>query len=642
MDTLCSAVEVLNRYRAYDTWVECMAHYASGETPTALEKSQNYIREVEKILEAENWQTMSTTYDTIAHELMFFFTAHCAVWAARVYRFGENKEKEVETNIGDFIMQDAETFYRKHSNIFQDDDHILHLKLTHIYCSIKLLNLKMSQNQQEIDELFKEARNWIAENCGSSRECLHFKALIDILHVTLSFRANRLHDADLSACEINETFVGYEHLKKDKGISLEFAHLCIYYVEKASLRQDQQLQIRYTKEGLKFLKNVFGKKVTKMQCRLYQNLASLYFNHEQISPSMICCPVRGSRSKAQKYLRESQKGWDCLIKRSDTNLKQSKWFSHSMLRNYDKFVSASSSKTKHYVNMESLFEFMFQQIFASPEVDNLEIWELWMRVLCNKGAFERIFEICQNSEKIIHCNKLVYPFNIIMNFLDEFSALKTSPDNFSKMNQRVVVSRLLDEFHQHSDHPKISFWYAFGSKALGELLLDKGDFADFEHFSLKHSHISLQLPLKKYSSYTSLSSAATVSKFLVPISKIAFDLILSIESTLQEQDSVETEVRRSMNCLKVFLQTRFGVPGNQVQIYGPRDYNRIVHRWREARVVMNIQVKGLKSKVIKFFIRSPKNFFVRSKTSLTLIYRIQHYLYSCTHTTYMHTTLLDG
>ena len=161
-------------------------------------------------------------------------------------------------------------------------------------------------------------------------------------------------------------------------------------------------------------------KVTKRQCRLDQNLASVYVNCEQSSPSMTCCPIRDSRSKAQKYLRKFQKGWDYLIKRSDTNLNQSKWFSHSMLRNYNKFVSSSSSKVKHYVNMKSLFERMFQQIFASPEIDNLEIWKLWMRVLGNEGSFERIFEICQNSEKIIHCNKLVYPFNAIMNFLDKF------------------------------------------------------------------------------------------------------------------------------------------------------------------------------------------------------------------------------
>ena len=196
---------------------------------------------LKKILEAENWQTMSTTYDTIAHEIMFFFTAHCAVWASRVYRFDENKEKETETNIGDFIMQEAEKFHRKHSNIFQDDDHILHLRLTHIYCNIKLLNLKMTQNQQKIDKLFKEARHWIAENCGSSRECLHFKALSDILFVKISFRANRQPAAELRASEINETLREYENLRKDKGISLEFAHLYLYYVEKANLRQNQQL-----------------------------------------------------------------------------------------------------------------------------------------------------------------------------------------------------------------------------------------------------------------------------------------------------------------------------------------------------------------------------------------------------------------
>ena len=131
-----------------------------------------------------------------------------------------------------------------------------------------------------------------------------------------------------------------------------------------------------------------------------------------------------------------------------------------------------------------------------------------------------------------------------------------------------------------------------GSKVFGELLLEAGNFADFEHFSLKNPL------LLKYSSFVSLSSCTTVSEVLeVPISNIAFDFILSIKSTLQGQDSIETELRQSMMRLRDILQAQFGVTENQVQIYGAEDYIRIVHQQMDAKILMIVQVTGLTSLV---------------------------------------------
>ena len=591
MEFLTRAENILNLTRAYHTWVTCMAHYASGETLISLEKSQNYIKDVQQLLQHERWETIATNYGSTPNAIIFFFTIHCSVWAARVFRFDDQKN---ETNIGEAVMEEAQTILPK-IEMCSEEDHILHLRLSYIYCQIKLLNLKMSENQPEIEQLFEEARN-LGQHCGNSKKCMHFKALIDVLYVTLSFRANRLDEADLRAAEVEDLFFEDKTLKNDKAISLELAHLCIYQVEKAILDQKEELHLKYTEQGLMFLKNVFGKKVTKMQCRLYQNLATMYMNSEQRGV-IKCFPICGSTSKSSKYIRKAQKGWDNLIKLSDTNLNQSKWFSHSMLRNYNEFES--TSKSKNFQNMKTLFAFMFEQIFASPEVDNLEIWEIWMRVLGNAGSFREIHDICQNSKQIVSLDKLVFPYNIIMDLLEKVSLMEISTNSGDIiMQQRLKnVDTALTQMKVFSKHPKFSFWYSYGKKYYLEYLTQIRDFNTLYTFLQSNPYTSFRLSQGSLSSY-----ATTMQEILeVPMSQIAFEFVLSAHFERLNQKRAVSNVFQSYTNLRDVLKRNFIVQEDHLRISEIQNCNQIVLRNMAACVLMVIQIKGKDFSLVKFY-----------------------------------------
>ena len=600
------AQKFLNAGKAYETWVECVALYAGGETLAAVKKSQNYIKDVEKIMQHEKWASIVKRYGALSDAIICFFYTHIAVWASRVYRLDDEGN---ETNIGDAIMEEAMKMFTKLENFMQSDDHVLHLKLSLFSSKIKLLNLNMNKNQDDIDNLFREARAW-SQKCGKTRECMHFKALIDVLDVILSFRSNKIGYADSKALEIWDSF-SEEKLLNDKGISLELAILCLFHIEKSRLVEySDEIQITYRQKCKMYLRNVFGRKLTKMHCRLFQSLAaiSLHFEHNYV---IRCFPLARQHSKASRYLHKAQQGWKNLIKCSDINLKQSKWFVHSMFYSYHKYIT--TSKPKHLQNMKNLFDSMFEQIFASPEVGNLEILEIWMRVLGNTKNFKEIHRICCESKQIVSHKKLVYPFSIVMELLENICLLKTSAlDSNFKDNSLKSLFGVLCRMQRCADHPKLSFWHSYGNKCYSEVLLQIGDFDSLEKIHERSPNISYQLP-GNYSQFCtqrsqdSLSSWTTISEVMeVNFAEVVFDFFITtdlqcitmnhsledVNQTSTSLKSVEQELAQSFDTLKSILIGDYQVHEDNIQIFGSKNCNQALLKERDARVLIVVQVKG--------------------------------------------------
>ena len=180
---------VFSPQKAYLKWVDGLKHVVCDRFGQLFEETQAYLIQIENLEQklAENGMTeiLSVHAENVT-AIKLFFAFQSSVWSSRAFRF--DKEGN-ETKIGNIMMEEAEKELPKLDE-FIKNDHILHIKLTHIYCQIRLLNLDLLNNMDVIDRLFREAEVW-KRKCGKTRECMHFRALLGNLLTTYSFRANR-------------------------------------------------------------------------------------------------------------------------------------------------------------------------------------------------------------------------------------------------------------------------------------------------------------------------------------------------------------------------------------------------------------------------------------------------------------------
>ena len=171
-------------------WKKCLLIYEKDQALEAIKKCQIYLREVQHI--SLNLP-QSSNVNLIAAE--FIFTAFSALWASRVFRWDE---MGAETNIGELLMTDAEFILPKLAS-FKEYDHILHVKLVHIYCQIRLLNLNLiPENVEKIEKLFKNAEDY-RKSCGSSLYCVVFAGLLDEIWLNVCWRMNRCTESEILA-----------------------------------------------------------------------------------------------------------------------------------------------------------------------------------------------------------------------------------------------------------------------------------------------------------------------------------------------------------------------------------------------------------------------------------------------------------
>ena len=189
---LLSQVQILfSPQNAYLVWVEGVKNTVGVRFVRSIEETQNYLDKIESLEQklAKSGNDMVEILSVHAENvtaIKLFLTFHLSVWTSRVFRF--DKEGN-ETKIGNIMMEEAEKELPK-LDTFIENDHILHIKLTHIYCQIRLLHLDLQKNMDAIDRLFREAEVW-KRKCGKTRECMHFRVLLGASFTSLSFRANR-------------------------------------------------------------------------------------------------------------------------------------------------------------------------------------------------------------------------------------------------------------------------------------------------------------------------------------------------------------------------------------------------------------------------------------------------------------------
>ena len=171
-------------------WKKCWLLFEKDQALEAIKKCQSYLREVQHI--SLNFPQSPNLNLTAAE---FIFTAFSALWASRIFRWDE---MGVETNIGELLMTDAETILPKLDS-FTENDHILHVKLVHIYCQIRLLNLNLiRENVDKIEELFQYAEIY-RKSCGSSLHCVVFAGLLDEIWLNVCWRVKRIDDSEILA-----------------------------------------------------------------------------------------------------------------------------------------------------------------------------------------------------------------------------------------------------------------------------------------------------------------------------------------------------------------------------------------------------------------------------------------------------------
>ena len=182
-------------------WKKCLLLYEKDQALEAIKKCQSYLREVQHI--SLNFPQSPNLNLTAAE---FIFTAFSALWASRIFRWDE---MGVETNIGELLMTDAETILPKLDS-FTENDHILHVKLVHIYCQIRLLNLNLiRENVDKIKKLYKNAES-CRESCGSSLYCVVFAGLFDEIWLNVCWRVKRSDDSELLAQKMWEYITMFE------------------------------------------------------------------------------------------------------------------------------------------------------------------------------------------------------------------------------------------------------------------------------------------------------------------------------------------------------------------------------------------------------------------------------------------------
>ena len=605
---LAQSQELFSPQNAYHKFIECMKYFVGPRPVGAVEEVQKYL---DKIIVLETDLYENSLHDILLNyseniiAIKFFLMSYLSVVASRVFRFDE---KGNETKIGEFLMEDAQKLLPKLKTFIQND-HVLHLKLSHIYCQIRLLNLNLDTNMETIDELFREARVW-KEKCGKTRECMYFKTLLGALFTNLSFRADRWHDADLMACQIWEDFSENDDvkaLKYDPGISLELAQICQFHFEKAALVHNTEDEIRYRKKALWYFKNAIGKiETTEAKCRFSQRSAVQALHEEK---TVLGCVKARTHRKALKHINQSHLGWKKMIRESQNNLKHSRYFSHLVYYNYLKYQIKPD--LKYFKNMEAVFAELSSKILGSPEVDNLEIIEAMLRMTCQMKSFSRAVEICSNSKKIRNHDKLMYPFGPILKLVEQISLLKTFPDGIvlnKPLSQNEFEKTILQL--KKSKNPICSFWYDFGINVYFDFLQKSGESLKYEqmwNFANKIKHFSMETLCSWQSSNSCLknSSVATVTEILeVPVTDMVFDLLVFAEV------SIHSEILSSTYSLMSNSATRFNVPSDKFRFLTNekllfQELDDYVWSNCEAQLVLIVQASG---SFVIFFSNSLINF----------------------------------
>ena len=595
LQLLSQAEELFNLQNAYNKFMECQNYYSTIPV-CAVEEIQKHLDKItalEADLNENSQNDILLIHASNITAMKFFFAGHLSVFTSRVFRFDE---KANETKIGESLMEDIREFLPKVKDSFEND-HILHLKLSYIYCEIRLVNLNLEENMEKIDELFSQAKIW-REKCGRTKECMYFKALLGNLYTHLSFRAGRMQDAYLMACQIWDDFSENDDvkaLKYDRGISLELAQVCQFHFEKAGVDNDTAVGIYYRKKALWYYKNALGKtKTFEAKCRINQQLAVKSLREE--NEGVLGCLMARPHREAIKNMNKSHLGWRKMIRESENNLKHLRYLGHLVYHNYLKYQIKSD--LKYFKNMEAIFAELSFKILGSPEIDNLEIIEAMLRMTCRMNSFPSALEICSNSKKIRDHNKLLHPFGAILKLVEQISVLKTSPfkiDSNMKLSDTNNVFEAAILQLKDPKHPLCSFWYDFGVNVYFDFLQKLGQSSRYQQmwkFANKIQHFSLQT-LASWQSINSASSTESVTENVeVPISDMAFNFFVFAET------SVLPAILSSSDSLMRGIASLFNVPSERFTFFTSekllfRELNQ-EHLWSdaEAQLVLLVQVSG--------------------------------------------------
>ena len=594
LQLLSLAEELFNPQNAYNKFIECQ-NYFSTIPVCAVKEVQKHLDKIialEADLNENSLNDILLIHASNITAIKFFFGCYLPVLTSRVFRFDE---KGNDTKIGESLMEDIREFLPKVKDSFEND-HILHLKLSYIYCEIRLLNLNLDKNMETIDELFREARIW-REKCTKTKECMYFKALLGNLYTHLSFRAGRKQDAEMMAWQIWDDFENddVKAMKYEPGIALQLAKVCQFQFEKAGVDHNTADVIHFRKKALWYFKKALGNgKMFEAKCTINQQIALKALRQE--NEGVLGCLMARPHREAIKYMSKSHLGWRKMIRESENNLKHLRYLGHLVYHNYLKYQIKSD--LKYFKNMEAIFAELSAEILSSPIIDNLEIIEAMLRMTCRMNSFPRALEVCSNSKKIRDHNKLLFPFSAILKLVEQVSVLKTSPFKIVSNMQLSDTNNVFEEAIlqlKNSKHPVCSFWYDFGVNVYFDVLQKSGQSLKYDQlwkFAKKIQHFSMETLVSWQSTNIGTSAATVIEIVEVSISDMAFNFFVFAER------NVQPAILSSSNSLMCSIASLFNVPSERFNFFSSekllfQELNE-ENIWSdaEAQLVVFIQISG--------------------------------------------------